>query len=58
MTSSVYEVIIVGGGVVGGAIVYELTLQGYRCLLLEKACHLVSGASSGNRCVTQIQDNV
>ena len=50
-SDTVYDVIIVGGGVVGCAIAYTLSEQGYKCLLLEKEKYLVAGASSGNRFV-------
>ena len=50
-SDTVYDVIIVGGGVVGCAIAYTLSEQGYECLLLEKEKYLVAGASSGNRLV-------
>eukprot|EP01127_Copromyxa_protea_P003317 TRINITY_DN13148_c0_g1_i1.p1 TRINITY_DN13148_c0_g1~~TRINITY_DN13148_c0_g1_i1.p1 ORF type:complete len:414 (-),score=84.07 TRINITY_DN13148_c0_g1_i1:100-1341(-) len=42
------DVVIIGGGVVGCALLRELALSGVRCTLLEKASSLVSGASSGN----------
>ncbi|XP_033750103.1 uncharacterized protein MG039 homolog [Pecten maximus] len=45
---SVFDVVIIGGGVVGCSQVFTLTRLGYRCLLLEKEAHLVSMASSGN----------
>ncbi|OWF48424.1 uncharacterized protein LOC110453104 [Mizuhopecten yessoensis] len=45
---SVYDVVIIGGGVVGCSQLFTLTRLGYRCLLLEKEAHLVSMASSGN----------
>lgn len=45
---SVYDVVIIGGGIVGCSQVFTLTRLGYRCLLLEKEAHLVSMASSGN----------
>ena len=45
----VYDIAIIGGGVVGCAVLHELTNQGYRCILLEKEGDLVTGASSGNR---------
>ncbi|XP_052219838.1 glycerol 3-phosphate dehydrogenase-like isoform X4 [Dreissena polymorpha] len=43
-----YDVIIIGGGVVGCACVFELTSRGFSCLLLEKNEHLAAEASSGN----------
>lgn len=42
------DVVIVGGGVTGCAVVFELTCRGYKCLLLEKNDSLVSEASAGN----------
>ena len=44
-----YDVAVVGGGVIGCAIIHELSLKGYTCILLEKNQHLLSGASCGNR---------
>jgi glycerol-3-phosphate dehydrogenase len=44
-----YDVVIIGGGVCGCSVVFELTQRGYRCLLLEKNDTLVAEASSGNR---------
>jgi len=46
---SCYDVIVVGGGVVGCAVLRELTVhRGLCCMLVEASPHLVSGASSGN----------
>ena len=45
----IFDVCIVGGGVVGCSCLFDLTNQGFRCLLLEKNSNLVSEASSGNR---------
>jgi L-2-hydroxyglutarate oxidase LhgO len=42
------DVVIVGGGVIGCALVRELALSGVRCTLLEKSASLLAGASSGN----------
>jgi glycine/D-amino acid oxidase-like deaminating enzyme len=50
-TGRIYDVVIVGGGVVGCAVLHELTNYGYKCLLVEKENALLSGASSGNRYV-------
>lgn len=47
--ADIFDVIVVGGGVVGCAVVWEMTSRGYRCLLLEKNENLISEASSGNR---------
>ena len=47
--SSCFDVIVVGGGVVGCAVLRELTVhRGLCCMLVEASPHLVSGASSGN----------
>ncbi|XP_046343107.2 glycerol 3-phosphate dehydrogenase-like [Haliotis rufescens] len=44
----VFDVILIGGGVVGCATAFHLTNMGYSCALLEKNDHLLSEASSGN----------
>ena len=49
MSVDIFDVCIVGGGVVGCSCLFDLTNQGFRCLLLEKNSNLVSEASSGNR---------
>ncbi len=46
-----YDVAIIGGGVVGCSVLYELTQKGYSCFLCERNSDLVSEASSGNRYV-------
>lgn len=44
-----FDAIVIGGGVVGIAVLRELTVKrGWRCLLVEAAPHLLAGASSGN----------
>ena len=43
-----WDVIVIGGGVVGCAVLRELTLRGWRALLVEALPHLCAGASSGN----------
>ena len=45
----VYDVAIIGGGVMGCAILRELTSKGYRCILLEQHSNFLTGASGGNR---------
>ena len=45
----IYDVAIIGGGVIGCAILRELASQGYRCVLLEQHSDLLTGASAGNR---------
>eukprot|EP00854_Cymbomonas_tetramitiformis_P027021 gene27021-33238_t len=42
---STYDVIVIGGGVVGLAILRELSLRGYRCICLEKQSDLLAGGS-------------
>ena len=49
--TEMYDVAIIGGGVMGCAIVRELTLQGYKCVILEQHSNLLTGASAGNRYV-------
>ncbi|KAL5004687.1 hypothetical protein ScPMuIL_018143 [Solemya velum] len=46
--NDVYDVAIIGGGVVGCSVLFELTNHGYKCVLLEKSPHLLTGASCGN----------
>ena len=49
MRRTSFDAVVIGGGVVGCAVLRELTVhRGWRCLLLEGSQHLVSGASSGN----------
>ncbi|XP_077988708.1 glycerol 3-phosphate dehydrogenase-like isoform X2 [Glandiceps talaboti] len=43
-----YDAVIIVGGVVGCAVVHDLTKQGYKCVLCEKNPDLVAEASSGN----------
>ncbi|WP_413705268.1 NAD(P)/FAD-dependent oxidoreductase [Pseudomonas sp. Pseusp16] len=49
--TDVYDVIVVGGGVVGCALVRRFTLEGARVLLLEKSSDILSGASKGNSAI-------
>ncbi|XP_059171542.1 glycerol 3-phosphate dehydrogenase-like [Physella acuta] len=48
MSETDYDVGIVGGGVVGCAVLFELSRQGFRCVLLEKSLDIMTGASAGN----------
>ena len=48
MNAPVHDVAVIGGGVVGCAILRRLTLDGLRCVLLEKGADILSGASKGN----------
>ncbi|MFN0037907.1 MAG: NAD(P)/FAD-dependent oxidoreductase [Burkholderiales bacterium] len=43
-----HDVAVIGGGVVGCAILRRLALGGLRCVLLEKGADILSGASKGN----------
>lgn len=42
------DVAVIGGGVVGCAVFFELNRLGFSCILLEKNKDLMSEASSGN----------
>ncbi|MCP2072870.1 UNVERIFIED_ORG: glycerol-3-phosphate dehydrogenase [Pseudomonas lini] len=46
-----YDVVVIGGGVVGCAMVRRFTLEGARVLLLEKSPDILSGASKGNSAI-------
>jgi glycerol-3-phosphate dehydrogenase len=46
-----FDVAVVGGGVVGCAVARKFTLQGASVLLLEKAADILSGASKGNSAI-------
>lgn len=46
-----FDVAVVGGGVVGCAVARRFTLQGARVLLLEKGADILSGASKGNSAI-------
>ena len=48
MNEPVHDVAVIGGGVVGCAILRRLALDGLRCILLEKGADILSGASKGN----------
>lgn len=48
MSEAVFDVAIIGGGVVGCAILRRLAMGGLRCVLLEKGADILSGASKGN----------
>jgi glycerol-3-phosphate dehydrogenase len=47
----VFDVAVVGGGVVGCAVLRALTLEGARCVLIERARDLLDGASKGNSAI-------
>lgn len=46
-----FDVIVVGGGVVGSAIARRFALDGARVVLIEKAADLLDGASKGNSAI-------
>jgi glycerol-3-phosphate dehydrogenase len=46
-----FDVAVVGGGVVGCAVARRFTLQGARVVLLEKGADILSGASKGNSAI-------
>ena len=46
--SVIKDVAVIGGGIVGCAVLHRLQLSNLSCVLLEKNGNLVSGASSGN----------
>lgn len=48
---SAYDVVVIGGGVVGCAMARRFTLEGARVLLLEKGADILSGASKGNSAI-------
>ena len=48
---TLFDAVIIGGGVVGCAIARRLTLDGWRIILLEKAHDILDGASKGNSAI-------
>ena len=48
---STFDVAVIGGGVVGCAVLRALTLAGLKCLLLERGADLLSGASKANSAI-------
>lgn len=51
MKNKIYDIIVIGGGVVGCAIMRQLTLRGLKPLLLEKGGDILSGASKANSAI-------
>jgi glycerol-3-phosphate dehydrogenase len=51
LNPSVYDVAIIGGGVVGCAVARRFALEGARVLLLEKGADILSGASKANSAI-------
>ncbi len=50
-SNSVFDVAVVGGGVVGCAVARRFTLEGAHVALLEKASDILDGASKGNSAI-------
>ena len=48
MSEPVHDVAVIGGGVVGCAVLRRLALGGLSCVMLEKSADILSGASKGN----------
>jgi glycerol-3-phosphate dehydrogenase len=46
-----FDVVVIGGGVVGAALLRRFTLEGAKALLLEKAPDILDGASKGNSAI-------
>ena len=46
-----YDVAVIGGGVVGCAVLRAFTLAGAACVLLERGADILSGASKGNSAI-------
>ena len=46
--NNVFDVLIVGGGVVGACVLNKLTCIGKKCLLIDKASDVATGASKAN----------
>jgi len=49
--SELFDVAVIGGGVIGCAIARRFTLEGARVVLLEKALDILDGASKGNSAI-------
>ncbi|MHA1128394.1 MAG: NAD(P)/FAD-dependent oxidoreductase [Alphaproteobacteria bacterium] len=50
-SESIWDVIVIGGGVVGCAIIKRFSLAGARTLLLERGADILSGASKANSAI-------
>lgn len=51
LTSEVFDIVVVGAGVVGCAIARQFTLQGARVAVVEKASDILDGASKANSAI-------
>ncbi len=49
--AGLFDVVVIGAGVVGCAVARRFTLEGARVLLLEKGADILSGASKGNSAI-------
>ncbi len=48
---TIYDVLVVGGGIVGCAVARKLSLDGAKVILVEKAEDILAGASKGNSAI-------
>ena len=48
MAERLYDLVVIGGGVVGLAILRAATIEGWKCALVESESHLLSHASGSN----------
>src|SRR5260221_14029581 len=49
--SEAFDIAVIGGGVVGLAILRRFALAGLKCVLLERGPDILSGASKGNSAI-------
>ncbi|NRB18415.1 MAG: NAD(P)/FAD-dependent oxidoreductase [Rhodobacteraceae bacterium] len=51
LSSTLFDVVVIGAGVVGCAMARRFTLEGARVALVEKACDILDGASKANSAI-------
>ncbi len=51
MSRKTYDIAVIGGGVVGCAVLRAFTLAGLSCVLVERGADILSGASKGNSAI-------
>ncbi len=51
MTSDVFDIIVIGAGVVGCAVARRFTLEGAKVAVIEKASDILDGASKANSAI-------
>ena len=51
LPDGLFDIVVVGSGVVGCAMARRFTLEGARVLVLEKAPDILDGASKGNSAI-------